>query len=127
MVPGRSSLACFFEHPMVGARQRLIVFFMDNVACIEVIEATPGSLVKLNSRCEAASHLQCDLAAGALVHACESYSIWGWYGTQDKVRLRPPFGCSILYPEHNLAWFNHKKTLLMCVCAKRHFPTPDLT
>ena len=39
----------------------------------------------------------------------EYYSIWGYYGTQYRVRLYPPFGYSILYKEYNLTRFNHQK------------------
>ena len=39
----------------------------------------------------------------------------GYYGTQYRVRLYPPFGYSILYKEYNLARFNSQKTLLSWV------------
>ena len=34
--------------------------------------------------------------------------IWGYYGTQYRVRLYPPFGYSILYKEYDLTRFNHQ-------------------
>ena len=36
-----------------------------------------------------------------------SYFVWGYYGTQYRVRLYPPFGCSILY--YYLTRFNYQK------------------
>ena len=39
----------------------------------------------------------------------EQSFIWGYYGTQYRVRLYPPFGYSILYQEHNLTRCNHQK------------------
>ena len=33
----------------------------------------------------------------------------GYYGTQYRVRLWPPFGYSILYEEYYLTEFNHQK------------------
>ena len=38
-----------------------------------------------------------------------SFFIWGYYGTQYRVRSYPPFGYSILYKESYLTRFNHKK------------------
>ena len=34
--------------------------------------------------------------------------MWGYYGTQYRVRLYPPFGYSILYKEYYLTRFNHQ-------------------
>ena len=34
--------------------------------------------------------------------------MWGYYGTQYRVRLSSPFGYSILYKEHDLTRFNHQ-------------------
>ena len=52
--------------------------------------------------------------AGAEQGSAESYFIWGYYGTQYRGRLYPPFGDSIVYKEYNLTRFNHQKTLLSC-------------
>ena len=38
-----------------------------------------------------------------------SIFIWGYYGTQYRVKLYPPFGYSILYNDYNLTGFNHQK------------------
>ena len=42
----------------------------------------------------------------------EKYFIWGYHGTQYRVRLYPPFGYSTLYKEYYLTGLNHQKTLL---------------
>ena len=38
-----------------------------------------------------------------------SIIFWGFYGTQYRVRLYPPFGCSVLYKEYYLTRFNYQK------------------
>ena len=43
----------------------------------------------------------------------------GYYGTQYRVRLYPPFGYRILYKEYYLTRFNHQKKLLTWRC---HLP-----
>ena len=37
--------------------------------------------------------------------------IWGYYGTQYRVRLFSPFGYRILYKEYDLTRFNHQQNI----------------
>ena len=41
----------------------------------------------------------------------------GYYGTQYRVRLGPPFAENTSYKAHNLTGFNHQKTLLTWISA----------
>ena len=45
---------------------------------------------------------------GVILYSSSRSVIWGYYGTQYRVRFYPPFGYSF-YEEYNLTRFNHQK------------------